>query len=70
MPLQVFLGVRGKVKYVSTSKGLEEWEQDNYLVMTWLWNMESSVIINFMFRDNKKTWKVDCDTYSMKKNAS
>ena len=74
----VSLSARGKLKIVtfmkstSAEKAFEKWEQDNYLMMTWLWNnMKSTVSANFIFLDTaKEIWEVVRDTYSIKKNAS
>jgi len=59
------------VKLASIEKAFEEWERDNYLVMTWLWNnIESKASVNFIFLDTaKEIWKVVRDTYSMKNIA-
>ena len=50
----------------------EEWESDNFMVMTWLWNsMEPSVSANFMFHTMAKAiWDDVHATYSLENNSS
>ena len=76
--VRVFLSAKGKLKIVTsakhtaTEKAFEEWEQDNYLVTTQLWNnMKFTVSANIMFLDiAKEFWEAVHDTYSMMQNAS
>lgn len=47
--------VTGDKPSAIVTKATEEWECNNYLVMSWLWNnMKPSVSANFIFVDSAK----------------
>lgn len=47
--------VYGDNSFTTDTKGTEEWEHDNYFVITRLWNkMESFISASFIFLDSVK----------------
>ena len=70
----MYLGVRGKLKIFISGKlsfsdakspqiPAKEWDRDNFMFMTWLWNsMELYVFADFMFASVTTIWDAARDT--------
>ncbi|XP_059653399.1 uncharacterized protein LOC132300375 isoform X2 [Cornus florida] len=71
--VKISLGALRKLKFVThdppskTATGYDDWETDNYMVMSGLWNsMEPSIASNFMFVNTaKEIWDAVKETYPM-----
>ncbi|XP_077217936.1 uncharacterized protein LOC143852439 [Tasmannia lanceolata] len=76
--MKVFLGAKGKLKYILADPPLKTdpkyvvWEQENYVVMGWLWNsMEAHISANCMFMETAKgVWERVQSWYSNDRNIS
>ena len=58
--MRMHIGAKGKLKHFmedppQESRSLDEWQQDDFMIMTCLWNsMEPNVAANFLFLETAK----------------